>query len=129
MTKKVTIPSNRKLIYKQYLTITKPLNGLRPKEIDVLSLLLFYNYMEQDNFKREEDRWKRVFSYETKLKIKEELDIKDYTLQNILSSLRKKKAIINNKITSYYIPSIEGDNFKLVFEFKLNEQETKTASA
>jgi hypothetical protein len=122
MTKKVTIPSSRKLIYKQYLTITKPLNGLRPKEIDVLSLLLYYNYKEQDNFKRDEDRWKRVFSYETKMKIKEELEIKDYTLQNILSSLRKKKAIINNQITNYFIPKIEDDTFKLVFEFNLSNE-------
>lgn len=119
MTKKVTIPSNRKLIYKQYLTITKPLNGLRPKEIDVLSLLLYYNHVEKENFKRDEDRWKRVFSYETKMKVKEELEIKDYTLQNILSSLRKKKAIINNQITNYFIPKIEDNTFRLVFEFSL----------
>ena len=122
MTKKVTIPSNRKLIYKQYLTITKPLNGLRPKEIDVLSLLLYYNHVEKENFKRDEDRWKRVFSYETKMKVKEELEIKDYTLQNILSSLRKKKAIINNQITNYFIPKIEDNTFRLVFEFSLADE-------
>lgn len=119
--KVVTIPAPLKTILKQWFIITKPMNTLRPMEIDILSLLLYYNIMEKPNFVRDEDRWKKVFDYETKMKIKEELDIKDYTLQNILSSLRKKGAISkDNVIAKYYIPPIESDEdeFMLVFHFK-----------
>jgi len=121
--KSIRIPSTQAKIFKQYLTITKPLNGLRPQEIDVVSLLLFYYMQEKDNFKREEDCWKKVFSYEVKLEIKEKLNIKDYTLQNILSALRKKQVIIKNKITDYYIPKITEDtkNFQVIFDFALHE--------
>jgi hypothetical protein len=92
-------------------------------EIDVVSLMLYYNSIEADNFKRDEDRWKKVFSYETKMLIKEELKIEDYTLQNILSSLRKKKVIVNNVITDYYIPKVNKDtkHFQVIFDFNINE--------
>lgn len=122
VTKSIRIPSSRLKIFKQYLTITKPLNGLRPQEIEVLALFLYHFIDEQENFKRIEDCWKKVFSYETKLQIKEELGIQDYTLQNILSALRKKKVIVNNQITDYYIPKInkETENFQVIFDFSLN---------
>jgi len=116
----VNINTDLKNLFKHYLFITKPLNKLRPKEIDVLALLLYYNYLEIPNFKRNEDRWKRVFDYSTKLQIREELEIEDYTLQNVLSSLRKKKVIVNNVITDYYIPKIDAtNNFQLVFNFNI----------
>lgn len=118
--KVVTIPTSLKNVLKQYLVITKPMNKLRPKEIDVMSLLLYYNILEKPNFVRDDDRWKKIFDYDTKLKIKEELEIEDYTLQNILSSLRKKGAIKDNKIQDYYIPDIDTktENFMLIFNFK-----------
>lgn len=121
--KSVRIPSNRKKIFKQYLTITKPLNGLRPMEIEVVSVLLYTFLVERGNFKRVEDCWKKVFSYESKINVKEELNIKDYTLQNIFSALRRKKVIVNNQIADYYIPQIteETKNFQVVFDFSLDE--------
>lgn len=120
--KLVKIPVTTKTLFKSYLSLTKPINKLGPKEIDVLSLLLYYNHIEKPNFKRDEDRWRKVFDYDTKMLIKEELDMKDYSLQNILSSLRRKKVIKNNVVMPYYIPDIDGsDVFKLVFQFEISD--------
>lgn len=116
----ININTDIKTVFKHYLFITKPLNKLRPKEIDVLSLLLYYNYLETPNFKRDEDRWRRVFDYSTKLLIREELQMEDYTLQNVLSSLRKKKVIKDNIIMDYYIPKVDPkNNFQLIFNFNV----------
>lgn len=122
VTKSVRIPSSRAKIFKQYLTITKPLNGLRPQEIEVVSLFLYYFIEEKENFKLIQDCWKKIFSYEIKSKVKTELNIPDYTLQNILSALRKKKVIVNNQIADYYIPKINKDtkNFQVIFDFSLD---------
>lgn len=118
--KLVKIPVTEKSIFKSYLSLTKPINKLGPKEIDVLSLLLYYNHIEKPNFKRDEDRWKKVFDYDTKMLIKEELDMKDYSLQNILSSLRRKKVVKNNVVMPYYIPDFGSENtFKLIFQFEI----------
>ncbi len=73
--KSILIPSDKKKVFKQYLTLTRPLNGLRPMEIEVVALLLYYYIEEYDNFKRDEDRWRKVFSYETKLLVRKELNI------------------------------------------------------
>lgn len=119
--KLVKIPVTTKSLFKSYLSLTKPINKLGPKEIDVLSLILYYNHAEKPNFKREEDRWRKVFDYDTKMLIKEELEMKDYSLQNILSSLRRKKVIKNNVVMPYYIPDIDNSStFKLVFQFQIS---------
>lgn len=119
--KLVKIPVTTKTLFKSYLSLTKPINKLGPKEIDVLSLILYYNHIEKPNFKRNEDRWRKVFDYDTKMLIKEELDMKDYSLQNILSSLRRKKVIRNNVVMPYYIPEIDNsDVFKLIFQFEIS---------
>lgn len=119
--KLVKIPVTTKSLFKSYLSLTKPINKLGPKEIDVLSLILYYNHIEKPNFKRDEDRWRKVFDYDTKMLIKEELEMKDYSLQNILSSLRRKKVVKNNVVMPYYIPDIDNSNtFKLVFQFNIS---------
>ena len=41
--------------------------------------------------------------------------------QNLLSQLRKKKVIVDNQITPYFIPLInkKSKDFKLIFNFRL----------
>lgn len=121
MNKIVNINVPLKRIFSNYLLLTKPFHKLTDREISVLSLLLFYNYLETPNFKKESDRWNKVFHYDTKLKIREELGMEDYALQNTLSTLRKKKAIVDNTIPKGFIPVFdEKDSFKLIYNFKVN---------
>ncbi len=130
--KVITIPSNLKKVFEEYLYLTKPLHGLRPLEIKLIAMFLYYNVQEMDNFKREEDRWAKLFSYEVKLQIRDELKLKDHTLQNLLSSLRKKGVIVDNKITPYYVPKVEASttNFKLIYNFDIShEQEEQSKSS
>ena len=105
------------------MLLTKPINKLRPKEIDVMALLLFYYISEKPNFKREEDVWKKVFDYETKIEIKDELELPDYIFQNVLSTLRKKKALIGRKIHPNFIPDVNNEtkSFKLSYNFIIHD--------
>lgn len=123
-TRKKIISINTSLhdLFYYYLKFTKPLHNLRPKEISLLNEILYKNEIEKPNFKRNEDRWKKVFDYDSKLQYKEILKIEDYTLQNLLSSLRKKKVIVDNQISKYYIPQLDDDtnNFVLNFNFVLD---------
>ena len=81
----------------QFLLITKPMHKLTNQEIKVLTLMLYIYHQEYTNFARDEDRWKYIFDYETKNKIKEELGINNPVFQNILTSLRKKGVVKDNK--------------------------------
>ena len=119
--KVITIKTDIKDAINKYLTFTKPFNKLRPKEIDLLSEMIYCFKKEIVNFKRKEDLWKKVFDYDSKMIYKENLRIEDYTLQSLLTSLRKKKVIVNNTIRDVYIPDLTDKEFLLVFKFEINE--------
>lgn len=111
-------------LFTQWLRLTYPMHKLSSKEQSVLSLLLYHNYDIGREIKKKNLVWKLVFDYDTKLKIKEELGIKDYALQNVLTSLRKKGAIQKNQVNPTYIPMITDDvkNFKIIFNINVNDK-------
>jgi hypothetical protein len=94
--------------------------------MDVLALLCYFYYIERGNFQREEDLWRKVFDYDTKLKIKLELGMEDYSLQNLLSSLRKKGVIMGNRVSPAYLLPISptSENFTVYFKFEFNPEQT-----
>lgn len=68
--------------------------------------------------------WKEVFSYESKLEIAEELGVSSQSIENMLSQLRKKGVIVNNRLTPAFIPNMQHDlkNFELVINFKIMDE-------
>lgn len=123
--KQANINIKIKDLFFKWLEITRPLHKLPNQQQDVLALLLYYHYKIKHETTNEKILWKIVFDYDTKMKIKEDLDINDNTLQNVLSQLRKKKIIIDNKISSIFIPSLELNtkNFKIVYNFNIVDNE------
>lgn len=108
-------------LFLKWLEITRIFHKLTNQEIKVLALLLYYYYKYKKEITNDKILWKIVFDYDTKHLIKEELNIKDQGIQNILTSLRKKKVIVNNKISNAYIPNLEenNNNFKIIFNFNI----------
>lgn len=115
--KRIKINADEKSIIKSFLEFTKSIHKLRNKEMELLAEILYKNHTEKGNFKREEDRWNKVFSYESKLEYKDNLDIQDHTLQNLLSSLRRNKVIIDGRVKQGFIPNLNEDKFFLVLEW------------
>ena len=62
-----------------------------------------------------------LFDYDTKMLIKQELNIKDTVFQNTLTSLRKKNVIKDNKIINAYIPEVDSKatSFKVIFNLNI----------
>ncbi|MCT4631292.1 MAG: hypothetical protein N4A76_00980 [Firmicutes bacterium] len=121
MNKVVNIKVPLRVAFNNYLLLTRPFNKLTDREASVLALLLYYNETYKPNFKLDKDRWDKVFHYDTKLKIREELGIEDYTLQNVLTGLRKKKAVINNVIPQHFIPEFDDQGrFRLIYNFQID---------
>jgi hypothetical protein len=110
-----------KNLFSRWLDITVTFHKLRKKERDVLALLLYYHYVYSKELTNGTILWKMVFDYDTKMKIKEELEMKDSALQNILTSLRKKNVIKDNKIVPTYIPEMErtSTSFKIIFNLNV----------
>lgn len=119
--KVATINIRIKDLFKQWLEITKIFHNLRDQEINILALLLYNHYKLKKEITNEKILWKLVFDYDVKMEIEEELNIKGQSLRNVLTALRKKGVIQDNKISKVFIPEIEeeSDNFKIIFNFNI----------
>jgi|688.fasta_scaffold823783_2 hypothetical protein len=112
-------------LFFKWLEITKAWHKLNNQQQQVLALLLYYHYLYKKDITNNKILWKILFDYDTKIKIKEDPVFKkglsDSALQNMLSSLRKKKIIIDGEISALFIPDIEinSKNFKVIFNFNI----------
>ncbi len=119
--KSATLNVKIKNFFFRYIEFLKPFHNLTNQEQKVLALFLYYHYKLSKEITNNKVLWKEVFDYDTKQLILDELEIVDSGLQNILTSLRKKKVIIDKQISKNYIPDIVDNpkNFVLTFNFNL----------
>tara|TARA_R110000772_G_scaffold156586_1_gene267776 strand:- start:521 stop:811 length:291 start_codon:yes stop_codon:yes gene_type:complete len=96
---------------------------LRQKEIEALSLLLYYRYELSREIKDIEMVEMILFSTQTRTKIRADLgDMGQKVFNNLLTSLRKKKILTkDNKINHILIPQMTENGFKLVFDFEIKK--------
>lgn len=119
--KQANFKTSYKGCFEGFLNLTKPMHKMTDQEIKVVTLFMYHHYKEKHNFSREEDLWKFLFDYDTKLKIREEIGVSNPVFQNILTSLRKKKVIVNNRLAPYFMLNLEPEDrdFELIFRFHL----------
>lgn len=116
-----TLKVDEKKFFMVWLTLLQPFLNLRDQEKKVLAALLYYRYTIEQQVKNKVIADELLFNTKTRKKIKEELEIESYSFNNILSSLRKKKLIVNNTLNSKIIPQVEPNfnNFKLVYNVEV----------
>lgn len=119
-TKTININIKLKKLCSVWLEITSPFHKLRKQDKQVLSLLIYHYFKLRDEITNETIIWKLLFDYDKKAEIKRELNIKDQSLRNALTSLRKNNAIVDNKISSIFIPDIEKNGNKFTINFNFN---------
>lgn len=114
-------------LFSKWLEVTSFLHKLTNQQKEVLSLFLYYHYKYKSEITNETILWKVLFDYDTKMLIKEELNMKDAGFQNVLTKLRKKNIIHNNRISKLYIPEItkESNRFQIVFNFNIVDGQSK----
>lgn len=116
-----TLKVDEKQFFKAWLTLLQPFLKLRDQELKVLAMLLYFRHNIQEQVKNKAIIDELLFNTKTRKQIKRELDIESYSFNNILSSLRKKKLIVNNSLNGKIIPNIDSGftNFKLVFNLEV----------
>ncbi len=118
------IHTTKKSIFRYWLEFLKPYHKLRAKEIEALSLMLYYRYELTREVSNEEIVDTMLFSTSTRNKIRVELgDMDQKVFNNLLTSLRKKKVLSkDNKITKVLIPKMTENGFQLIFDFDIKKQ-------
>jgi hypothetical protein len=118
MKKSITINTDKRKFFRQYLTILKPV--LKPHlsngELNVLGELLYFNNEHKDISL--DIRNKIIFDHDTKIDITNNLNISQSTLGNILTSLRKKKYLIDNKFRKG-LDIYPGKNIDINYKFNI----------
>jgi hypothetical protein len=117
------IKTGKKEIFKYWLEFLKPYHRLRQKEIDALSLMLYYRYELSREVKNPDLVNKLLFATDTRNQIRADLnDMSQKVFNNLLTSLRKKGVLTKgNVINPVLVPNMTEDGFKLIFNFEIDE--------
>ena len=117
------ILTDKKSIFRYWLEFLKPYHKLRAKEIEALSLILYYRYERAREISNINIVDIVLFSTETRMKIRDDLGgMGQKVFNNLLTSLRSKGVLTkDNKINPVLIPSMSEDGFKLVFNFEVEK--------
>jgi len=110
---------------KLWLILTSSLHNLSKSEINVLAELIASYYKYEGTIADETLRWDAVFHNKNKSRIRDVVGIGQASFQNILTSLRKKKILVDGQISKVYIPYIgeKGDRgFRLVQQFNIKDE-------
>jgi len=116
----LTIPTTPQKYFHMALELLRsipPLDTLNSKELSVLAELLYWDYHYRALEK--EIRWKMVFDYDTKLLIMDKVPCDEQSLNNNLTSLRKKGIIEKKMIKTNF--GLDPMNPSLTINFKINE--------
>jgi spore coat polysaccharide biosynthesis predicted glycosyltransferase SpsG len=110
-----------KKFFFRYIEFLQPFHKLQKQQYTVVALLLYYHYQFSKEITNNKILWKTVFDYDTKILITDELGITTQGLENIYTKLRKSKVIIDNEISSVYIPKIDkkSKTFTININFKI----------
>ena len=118
------IHTNKRSIFRYWLEFLKPYHKLRNKEIEALSLMLYYRYELSRQINNPEIIDSVLFSTQTRSEIRAELNnMGQKVFNNLLTSLRKKGVITKeNKINHVLIPNMTENGFKLVFNYEVKDE-------
>lgn len=108
----------------RYIEFLQPFHKLQKQQYTVVALLLYHHHMFSKEITNNKILWKTVFDYDTKILITDELGITLQGLENIYTKLRKSKVIIDNQVSSVYIPEMDKKNkaFTININFKIIDE-------
>jgi len=121
-----SIQTDSRTVFMYWLEFLKPYHKLANKEVEALSILLYYRWELSKEVSNVALVDKLLFSSEVRLKVREDLGgMKSGVFNNLLTTLRKKGVLSkDNKIIPALIPNIRPDStgFKLIFDFEINDK-------
>jgi hypothetical protein len=119
--RRIPIKTNKDIFFRQVLELMRslpPFNKLRPKELEILSKVMWYNDLHKNL--DEETKWTVVFSTKVRKEIMKDLEISEDSLNNNLSILRKRGLVTKDNMLAPILRNLYFDkDFKLEYSFKI----------
>ena len=119
---KLTVETNERKFFRQLLEILysiPPLNKLRPKELDLLAILMYYNnvYKDLDPLLRQ----RLLNSKVTKKEIRDTTGMNENVFNTNLFILRKNNLISKSGELINALQVFPKDSFKIEFQFNIEK--------
>ena len=120
----INVETTKKKYFRQVLELLKPVppfNILRAQQLDILAQFLYYNHKYRHIEKV--IRFKILFDYETKVKIREEVGISESVFNNILTSLRKANVLTSRGLVTDFGINPDKEENGIHFKFIIKDEE------
>jgi hypothetical protein len=117
---RLNVNTDAKKFFRQLLELLSgipPLDGLRKRELDLLSIYMYYNYKYRGL--EEKVRWRILNSASTKKEMQEEIDMNADVFNNNLSLVRKTKVLGKDGSLVSFLQIYPDEIFNIEFVFKI----------
>jgi hypothetical protein len=121
---RLDVNTTHKKVFRQIVEVIRsipPLDLLRNRELDVLAILMYYNFKYKNV--EENIRWRVINDTSTKREMQKEIDMSEDIFNNNISLVRKAGLIDKEgKIPKSLMIDV-GDRYEVKFNFKIQEDE------
>jgi hypothetical protein len=121
---RINIDTTHKKVYRQIVEVIRsfpPLNVLRNRELDVLAILMYYNYKYKNI--EENIRWRVIHDTSTKREMQQDVDMTEDIFNNNLSLVRKSGLLDKDGKIPKWLMFYVDDAFEVNFNFKIKNDE------
>jgi hypothetical protein len=121
---RLNIDTTYKKVYRQIVEVIRsfpPLNTLRNRELDVLAILMYYNYKYRDI--EEDVRWRVINDTSTKREMQADINMGEDVFNNNFSLIRRAGLIGKDGKLPSFLHIIVTDKYDVRFSFNIKEDE------
>ena len=121
---RLDINTTQKRVYRQIVEIIRsipPLDTLRNRELDVLAILMYYNFKYKDI--DENLRWRIINDSTTKKEMQKEVSMTEEYFNNNLSIIRRAGLLDTDNKIPKFLHIYVGEEYEIKFNFNILEDE------
>ena len=120
------VPTNSKTVFRKWLEFMRPYHKLTDREMDVAAAFIRHRYELSKVISDDTILNNVLMSKDIKDKIISELGITLQHFQVMIGSLRRNGVLLNNRINTKFIPSLQegSDYLTLMFYFKIEDEQS-----
>jgi hypothetical protein len=119
---RLDINTTQKKVFRQIVEVIRsipPLDLLRNRELDVLAIVMYYNFKYRNV--EESIRWRIINDSSTKKEMQKDIDMTEDIFNNNISLVRKSGLIDKQGRLPVFLQLIPEDRFEVKFNFKIHE--------
>jgi hypothetical protein len=121
---RLNINTTQKKVYRQIVEVMRsipPLDMLRNRDLEVLAILMYYNFKYRTV--EETIRWRIINSSSTKKEMQDAISMSEDIFNNNMSHIRKAGLLDKDNKLPSFLQIIISDKYEVKFNFNIQENE------